>query len=87
MSASLSAACLAVCDDTIIEDLQEDVEHVAVRLLDLIEEDDAVRPPADRLRQLPALVITHVSCKWLMTGSCDMFSIKIVHAGYLARRH
>ena len=55
-------AYLAVCDDAVVEDLQEDVEHVAVRLLDLVEEDDAVRPPPDRLRQLPALVVAHVPC-------------------------
>ena len=35
--------------------LQEDVEHVGVGLLDLVKEHDAVRPPAHRLGQQPAL--------------------------------
>ena len=54
-------AALAVGEPTVVEDLQQGVEHVRVRLLDLVEEDDAVRAPADLLGELAALVVAHVA--------------------------
>jgi len=39
---------LAVGEAAVIEDLQQHIEHIMVRLFDFIEEHDAVRPPADR---------------------------------------
>ena len=38
------------------------VEHIRVRLLNLVEEHDGVRPPPHCLRQLPTLVIPDVPC-------------------------
>ena len=35
--------------------------HVAVRLLDLVEEHHGEGPPPDRLRELPAVVVPHVA--------------------------
>ena len=52
---------LRVGDAAVVEDLQEDVEHVRMRLFDLVKEDDGVRTAADGLSQLAALLITHVS--------------------------
>src|SRR3984885_3844389 len=43
---------LAVGQATVVHHLEQRVEHVRVRLLDLVEEHDAVRAPADRLGQL-----------------------------------
>ena len=40
--------------------LEEEVEHVRVRLLDLVEQDEAVRRAAHRLGELPALVVADV---------------------------
>src|SRR5438094_649605 len=50
-------APVAVGQAAVVEDLEEHVEDVVVRLLDLVEEDDAVRPAADGLGQLPALLV------------------------------
>ena len=52
---------LAVGQPAVIEDLEEDVEDVRVRLLDLVEQDDLVRPAADGLGQLAALVVADVA--------------------------
>lgn len=38
-------APLAVCHMPIIQDLQQDVEHVCMSLLHLIKQDDCIRPP------------------------------------------
>ena len=54
-------AALAVGEATIIEHLQQHVEHVRVRLLHLIQQDDGVGPAANRLGELTALVVPHVS--------------------------
>jgi hypothetical protein len=52
---------LAVGEPSVVEHLEEDVEDVAVRLLDLVEQDDRIRPPPHRLRELPALVVADVA--------------------------
>ena len=44
-----------------VEQLEQDVEHVGVRLLDLVEQQDAVRAAADDLRELTAFVVTDVT--------------------------
>ena len=41
--------------------LQQDVEHVGVRLLDLVEQHHRVRPAADGLGELTALVVADVA--------------------------
>ena len=43
------------------KDLEHHVEHVRVRLLNLVEQHQRVRPPAHRLRELAALVVAHVA--------------------------
>src|SRR5712691_2686489 len=54
--------CLAlrVAEPPILEDLQKHVEHLGMRLLDLIEKDHRVRPPAHGFRELTALVVADV---------------------------
>src|SRR5581483_2138395 len=52
---------VAVGQPAVVEDLEEDVEDVVVRLLDLVEQDHAVRLPADGLGELPALLEADVS--------------------------
>ena len=54
-------AALAVGEPAVVEHLQQHVEHVAVRLLDLVEEDHAVRPPADGFGQPAALFVADVA--------------------------
>ena len=50
-------AALRVRYAAVVEDLQQDVEDVRVRLLDLVEEDDGVRRAAHGLGELAALVV------------------------------
>jgi hypothetical protein len=52
---------VAVGEAAVVEDLEEDVEDLGVRLLDLVEEDDGVRAPADCLGQLAALLVADVA--------------------------
>ena len=59
--AEVDRAALAVGQAAVVEDLQEDVEDLGVRLLDLVEEDDRVRTAPHRLGQLPALVVADVA--------------------------
>mmetsp|Transcript_388 Transcript_388/g.857 ORF Transcript_388/g.857 Transcript_388/m.857 type:complete len:369 (-) Transcript_388:28-1134(-) len=57
----IDGAALGVCQPAVVQHLQQHVEHARMRLLDLVQEDDAVRPPAHRLRELPALIVAHVA--------------------------
>jgi hypothetical protein len=50
-----------VGEAAVVEDLQEDVEDIGVRLFDLVEEDDGVRTAADGLGELAALVVADVA--------------------------
>src|SRR5207245_4990016 len=52
---------LRVGELPVLEDLQEDVEDIWVRLLDLVEEDDRVRLPAHSLSELAAFVVADVA--------------------------
>ena len=54
-------AALAVGDAAVVQHLQQDVEHVGVGLLHLIEQHHAVGFAAHGLGQLAALLIAHVS--------------------------
>ena len=59
--AEVDPATLGVGQVPVLEDLEEDVEDLRVRLLDLVEEDDAVVLAPDRLGQLAALVEADVA--------------------------
>ena len=52
---------LAIGQPAILQDLQEDVEHIRVGFFDFVEQDDRIRSPAHRLGQMTALFITHVA--------------------------
>ena len=54
-------AALAVRQPAVVEQLQQHVEHLRMRLLDLVEQHDRVRPPADGLGELAGLVVADVS--------------------------
>ena len=51
----------AVREATLVEHAEEALEHVAVGLLDLVEEDDLVRTTAHRLGELPARLVADVA--------------------------
>ena len=50
-----------VGEPPVVQDLQQHVEHVGVRLLDLVEQQHAVGPAADGLGELPAFLVAHVA--------------------------
>ena len=52
---------LGVGQPAVVEQLEQDVEHLRVRLLDLVEEDDRVGPAADGLGQLAGLVVADIA--------------------------
>jgi len=52
---------LPVREPAVVEHLQQHVEHVAVRLLDLVEQDHGVRFAAHRFAKLPAFLVTDVA--------------------------
>ena len=59
--AEVDRAALAVGQAAVVEHLQQHVEHVRVRLLDLIEQDHRVRPAAHRLGEIAALLVADVA--------------------------
>ena len=59
--AEVDAAALGVGQVPVLQDLEEDVEHLGVRLLDLVEEHDRVALAAHGLGQLAALVEADVA--------------------------
>ena len=54
-------AALAVRQPPVVEQLQHDVQHFRVRLLDLVEQHDRIRPPTDGLGELARLIVADVS--------------------------
>ena len=54
-------AAVAVGEAAVVEQLQQHVEDVAVRLLDLVEQDHGVRAPPHGLGQLAALVVADIA--------------------------
>mmetsp|Transcript_68577 Transcript_68577/g.192209 ORF Transcript_68577/g.192209 Transcript_68577/m.192209 type:complete len:370 (-) Transcript_68577:469-1578(-) len=59
--AAVHQAPLGVRDAPVVQDLQEHVQHVRVRLLELVEEDDGVGVPTQALRELPPLLVADVA--------------------------
>ena len=54
-------APLPVGQTPIVQHLQHHIEHVVMRLLDLVEQHHRIRPAPHRLGQLPALFVPHVA--------------------------
>ncbi len=54
-------AALAVGQATVVQHLQQDVEHVGVCLLDLVEQDHLVGPTPHRLGEHAALVVADIA--------------------------
>ena len=52
---------MTVGQAAIVQHLQQDVENVRVRLFDLVEQDDLIRPPPDGFGQHAALFVADVS--------------------------
>src|SRR5437867_6034001 len=52
---------LSVREPSVLEDLEEDLGHVGMGLLDLVEQYDRVRPAPNGLRELPALFVSDIA--------------------------
>lgn len=48
-------------ESSIVQNLKQNAEDVGVSLLDLIEENDGVRPSPDRFGQLPSFIVSNVT--------------------------
>ena len=59
--AEVHRASVAIREASVVQHLEQDVEHLRVGLLDLVEEDHAEGAAAHGLRQLAALVVAHVA--------------------------
>ena len=59
--AEVGLAAVRVGQRGVIHDLQQDAEHVRMRLLDLVEQQHGVRRLADRVDQQPALLVADVA--------------------------
>ena len=57
----IDRASLRIGDAAVIENLQQDVENIRVRLFDLIKQHDGIRFSAHSLGKLTALVVADVS--------------------------
>src|SRR5260221_3496319 len=57
----INGAALPVRQATVIEHLQQDVEHFRCRFFDFVQEDNAVGPASHSLGQLAALLVAHVA--------------------------
>src|SRR5689334_4650051 len=54
-------ASLGVGQPALVQDLEQHVEHIRMRLLDLIEQHHRVRPPPDRLGQLATFLVPDIA--------------------------
>ena len=52
---------LPVGQPPVLQDLQQQVEHIRVRLFDFVKEDDPVRAAAHGLGQLPGVIVAHIA--------------------------
>ena len=59
--AEVDRAALAVGEAAVVQDLQQHVEHVRVRLLDFVEQQHRIRPAAHGLGQITAFLVANVA--------------------------
>ena len=59
--AEIDRAALAVSEPSIVEHLQQDVEHVRMRFLDFVKQHDLIRPPPHRLGQSSAFLVADIA--------------------------
>ena len=59
--AEIDGVALAVGQPAVVENLQQDVEDVVVRLLDLVEQDDLIRPPTHGLGERATFLVADIA--------------------------
>mmetsp|Transcript_10086 Transcript_10086/g.25923 ORF Transcript_10086/g.25923 Transcript_10086/m.25923 type:complete len:259 (-) Transcript_10086:320-1096(-) len=73
---ALDRLALTVSDPTFIKELQHQVEHVWVCLLDLVKENDGVRAVREQLGELPTLFVADVP--WRGPDELGSFVLRLV---------
>ena len=69
-------AALRVGQTAVIQNLQQRIEYIRMRLLDLVEQNDRVRTAADLLGQLTGFIVADVSRRGTdQAGNCVLFHI------------
>ena len=72
-------AALAVSQLTIIQDLQENIENIRVRLFHLVKEQDRIRSVAYLLRQLPSFFIAYIAWRRSIEAASREFLHVLTH--------
>ena len=54
-------SAMAIGQATVVENLEQDVEDVGMRLLDFVEQNDRVRSSSHRLGELPAFIVPDIA--------------------------
>ena len=54
-------AAVGICDLAIVQNLEQDIEHIRMGLLQFIKEHDGVWLSSDFLCQLARLIVTHIA--------------------------
>ena len=52
---------MGICDLSVIQNLQQNIEHIRMRFFQLIKQHDGIGLSADSFRQLSRLVIAHIT--------------------------
>ena len=75
----VDAPARAVLHHPLVEHLEEDLVHVGVGLLDLVEQHDAIGPPAHRLGQTPALAVADIAGRRALEGRDGVRLLELRH--------
>ena len=72
-------ATLAVRQLTIIQDLEEDIENIWMRLFHFVKEQDRIRSVAYLLRQLPSFFIAYIAWRRSIEAASREFLHVLTH--------
>ena len=72
-------AALAVSQLTIIQDLQEDIENIWMRLFHLVKEQDRIRPVTHLFRQFPSFFIAYIAWRRSIEAASREFLHVLTH--------
>ncbi len=70
---------LIVRQPAVIQHLEQNIEHIRMRLFDLIQQHHAIRFAPDRLRQLSAFIISYISRRCANQPADRMFFLVFAH--------
>ncbi len=77
--AKINDAPLPIRQPPIIQNLQQHIHHIAIRLFKLIKKHHRIRPPPHLLRQLSTLIIPHISWRRTHQSARRILLLKLRH--------